>query len=135
VSFWLLGYLIAQGATESGIVQAMALTAVAGSVLQAVAIWLLVRAVFPAKPGYVRPPWAVRLVGGFVGLLIGLALAMLLGDAIGAMLNISNFEGGRGYFVVMCLIPVFMIVGAVGGALAAPWVRPSSNSPTPLPPS
>jgi hypothetical protein len=122
-TFWLLGYLIQQGFTESSIMETLTVTNLARALVQALAVWLLVRAIFPVLPGTVRPPWLVRVVGGLIGLVVGFTLAFLLGDAIGELMGVTTFEGARGYFVVMCLMPVFMIAGAVGGVLAAPWVR------------
>lgn len=60
---------------------------------------------------------AWRLLGAFIGLLVGVGLAVGLGDAIGKALDISNFEGGRGYFVLLVLIPLFGLSGLILGAL------------------
>lgn len=58
-----------------------------------------------------------RLLGFVLGGIVGIILAALLGDPIGRALNVSNFEGGRGYFVFLFVIPLFAIVGAVLGAV------------------
>lgn len=67
--------------------------------------------------------WAWRLLGAFLGLLLGGGLALLLGDPIAKVLEISNFEGGRGYFIVFVLVPLFAMSGAVLGAIMIhlPW--------------
>lgn len=67
--------------------------------------------------------WAWRLSGAFIGLLLGGGLALLLGDPIAKILEISNFEGARGYFIVLVLVPLFAMSGAVLGAIMIhlPW--------------
>lgn len=65
--------------------------------------------------------WGWRLLGAFLGLLVGIGLAVGLGDAIGKALDISNFEGGRGYFVLLVLIPLFGLSGLILGALMIYW--------------
>ncbi len=57
------------------------------------------------------------LLGFVLGGVVGIVLAALLGDPIGRAFNVSNFEGGRGYFVFLVVIPLFAIVGAVLGAV------------------
>ena len=52
---------------------------------------------------------------------MGVGLAVGLGDAIGKALDISNFEGGRGYFVLLVLIPLFGLSGLILGALMIYW--------------
>lgn len=61
--------------------------------------------------------WAWRLLGALVGLIIGGGLGLFLGEPIAKLLNISNFEGGRGYFVILVVVPLFALSGAVLGAL------------------
>lgn len=58
-----------------------------------------------------------RLLGAFIGLIIGAVLAVVLGDQISKALHISNFEGGRGYFVFLVLIPLFALTGVILGAI------------------
>ena len=60
---------------------------------------------------------AWRLLGALIGLVLGGGLAVFLGDAIAEALNISNFEGGRGYFIAFALLPLFALVGALLGAI------------------
>lgn len=67
------------------------------------------------KAFWVHLAW--RLLGALIGLLIGIGLAIGLGDAVGRALDISNFEGGRGYFVLLVLIPLFGLSGLILGAL------------------
>lgn len=71
------------------------------------------------KAFWVHLAW--RLLGALIGLLIGIGLAIGLGDAIGRALDISNFEGGRGYFVFLVLIPLFGLSGLILGALMIYW--------------
>ncbi len=78
---------------------------------------LLIRALFPPLPEYVAPSWIRWTLGILLGLIVGGTAGALFGDAIGAAFNISNFEGGRGYFVVFLIIPGFALVGAILGAL------------------
>lgn len=65
--------------------------------------------------------WGWRLLGALLGVLVGIGLAVGLGDAIGKALDISNFEGGRGYFVLLVLIPLFGLSGLILGALMIYW--------------
>ena len=58
-----------------------------------------------------------RLLGAFIGLIIGVVLAVVLGDQIGKALHISNFEGGRGYFVLFIILPLFVLTGVILGAI------------------
>ena len=64
-----------------------------------------------------------RLLGALLGLIVGGVLAVLLGDSIAKVLHISNFEGGRGYFILLVLLPLFGLIGLVLGAIMirAPW--------------
>lgn len=73
------------------------------------------------KSGVNHLAW--RLLGAFIGLVAGGTLGLFLGEVIAKLLNISNFEGGRGYFVVFLMIPLFAIVGAILGAIMIylPW--------------
>lgn len=58
-----------------------------------------------------------RLTGIIVGIIAGGILAALTGELIARAFRISNFEGGRGYFVIFVIIPLFVIVGAILGAI------------------
>lgn len=58
-----------------------------------------------------------RLVGFVVGAIAGIALALIFGESIGRAFGVSNFEGRRGYFVFLTVIPLFAIVGSVLGAI------------------
>lgn len=80
-------------------------------------IALLIRALFPALPDYVAPSWVRWVVGIVIGLIVGGLAGLLLGDPISLALGISDFEGGRGYFVVFLLIPGFALLGAILAAL------------------
>jgi hypothetical protein len=80
---------------------------------------LLIRALFPPRPDAVAAPWVRWVVGGVIGLIVGAGLGLVLGDPLGEALDISTFEGARGYFVVLAVIPGFALVGALLGALTA----------------
>lgn len=59
--------------------------------------------------------WGVA--GALMGLFVGLVLAVIVGDLIAEAWHISNFEGGRGYFVVFVVMPIFGLSGLVLGAI------------------
>ena len=59
--------------------------------------------------------WGVA--GALMGLFVGLVLAVIVGDLIAEAWHISNFEGGRGYFVVLVVMPIFGLIGLVLGAI------------------
>ncbi|MCE7980196.1 MAG: hypothetical protein DYG89_03320 [Caldilinea sp. CFX5] len=59
--------------------------------------------------------WGVA--GALLGLVGGLALAVVLGDAITLALKISNFEGGQAYFIAFVLFPIFGLIGLILGAI------------------
>ena len=83
----------------------------------AVALALLLRAIFPALPGHVAPSWGRYLLGIILGLALGVGLGLLLGDPIGSAMGISTFEGGRGYFVIFIVIPAAALLGGILGAI------------------
>lgn len=119
---WLFAMLNAQtmnGAQGNGEWQLFLLNAlgIVRMLVHTLAIYLLIRALFPILPGAAPAHWLRRVLGLGIGLMIGALLGMALGDPIGAALGISNFEGERGYFVVFLLIPGFALLGALGGAL------------------
>lgn len=58
-----------------------------------------------------------RLAGIVLGIVGGGVLAALTGDLWARIFHISNFEGGRGYFVAFIILPIFIIVGAILGAI------------------
>ena len=78
---------------------------------------LLIRALFPALPDYVAPGWVRWVVGIVIGLVAGGLAGIVLGDPISMALGISDFEGGRGYFVVFLLLPGFALLGAIVAAM------------------
>lgn len=59
--------------------------------------------------------WGVA--GAIIGLIGGLILAAVVGDSMGRAMQISNFEGGRAYFIVFALMPLFGVMGLVLGAI------------------
>ncbi|MEZ4639215.1 MAG: hypothetical protein R2873_13600 [Caldilineaceae bacterium] len=88
--------------------------ALARSVLRAWAFMILFNLIFPGAQGR---RWPRRLLGGLVGLVIGVVLALALGGPISAAVGISDFEGASGYFVVFALTPFFALIGAVTGVV------------------
>ena len=59
--------------------------------------------------------WGVA--GALIGLFVGLVLAAIVGDLIAEAWHISNFEGGRGYFVGLLVMPIFGLLGLILGAI------------------
>ncbi len=59
--------------------------------------------------------WGVA--GALIGLVVSLVLAAIVGDLMAEAWHISNFEGGRAYFVVLVVMPIFGLVGLVLGAI------------------
>jgi len=122
VTSWLITSLNSAAATSSvmgssGQLMWLNSVGVARMLLHTLAIALLIRALFPPRPNAVAASWVRWVVGALLGLIVGALLGMMLGDAIGAALNISAFEGGRGYFVIFVVIPGLALLGAIGGAL------------------
>lgn len=119
---WLIASLNAQALTgdQPDSTQQLALINGIGlvrTVVHTLGMALLIRALFPALPDYVAPSWVRWVVGIVIGLVVGGLAGLLLGDPISLALGISDFEGGRGYFVAFLLIPGFALLGAVLGAL------------------
>ncbi len=59
--------------------------------------------------------WGVA--GAILGLIGGLVLAAVVGDSMARAMRISNFEGGRAYFIIFALFPLFGLIGLVLGAM------------------
>jgi len=57
------------------------------------------------------------VAGAIIGLIVGVVFAAVVGDSMGRAMRISNFEGGRAYFIVFALIPLFGVMGLVLGAI------------------
>lgn len=85
--------------------------------LHSAGIALLIRALFPNRPNSGSSRWLRRVIGGMAGLILGLLVALIFGDGIGAILNISTFEGERGFFVAFIMLPGLALVGTIIGAL------------------
>ncbi|MBX2998070.1 MAG: hypothetical protein KF893_06120 [Caldilineaceae bacterium] len=118
-SQWILNRVVMQGERELYTVAAG--LGLVRSLVHAWAFILILNAIFPSLKGIQLPR---RLLGGVLGLLIGGALGLPLGDAIAASIGVTSFEGARGYFVVLLMVPLFAIVGAVLGFLIAGAPRP-----------
>ncbi len=125
---WLINALNMR--TGSGLLgnSALLLTLISGVgivrvLVHTLGIALLIRALFPPLPDYVAPTWLRWTSGILIGLIVGGLTGGLFGDAIGAAFDISNFEGGRGYFVIFLIIPGFALVGAILGALTVGLYR------------
>lgn len=69
--------------------------------------------------------WSL-LAGALLGAVVGGIIGALVGDPLAAALDISNFEGERGFFIAFVLIPLFLIVGAILGS----WVMRRRQRPT-----
>lgn len=65
--------------------------------------------------------WLVCFICGVAGAV----LAAFLGDWITGVYRMSNFEGGRGYFVLFALIPLGFLGGLVIGALTVWRIGPT----------
>ena len=114
---WLVGSM---NAPDANLAQLQGMLAAVSFVIRlaiALSLWLLLRAIFPALPGTVSPSWGRYLIGIFLGLVLGGVLGAVLGDPLSQAMGISNFEGGRGYFVIFILIPGFALAGALIGGI------------------
>lgn len=119
---WLIASLNAQALTggQPDSTQQLALINGIGMVrtlVHTLGVALLIRALFPALPDYVAPSWVRWVLGIVIGLIVGGVAGIVLGDPISMALGISDFEGGRGYFVIFLLVPGFALLGAILGAL------------------
>lgn len=118
-AWWQTVVIVSEEALARASVFLVALRVI-GSLIQAGAFLLLLRGIF-GKPFALRakPGGCWLAVGGaLLGLLVGVLLAIFLGDPIGAALEISTFEGERGYFVIFALVPLLGVGGAlIGGAV------------------
>lgn len=110
--------MIDRGATATEITWIFALVRFVSSLVEALAYGIILSGLLGQNETrhFVRRlgPW----IGGLAGLLLGGSLGALLGDALGLALGVTDFEGARGYFVVLAVIPLFALAGAVIGAIA-----------------
>lgn len=97
---------------------------VAGSLIQAGGFFLLLRAIFGHDFSFNARSGSCLLtfLGAVIGIVAGVVLALVLSSPIVDALNISDFEGASGYFVVLGLIPLFALLGGAVGAVAV-WLR------------
>ena len=122
-------YGLARGWSGGNLQTAFSILGVVRHLLDAVAFVVLLRAIFygparmasPARadtPTQARPRGCLGLfLGAILGALSGAVLAFVLGEPIGMALNISTFEGERGFFIAFVLVPLFAIIGAVIGVI------------------
>jgi hypothetical protein len=118
MSLFLVTQANQQGQDLETLSQQLFWVSLVGNLLPAWASWLLLSAIFPTLSGP-QPTWQRRLIGAIIGLLLGGFIAILGGDALAQALGISNFEGGRGYFVAFLVVPAAALLGAVIGALVS----------------
>ena len=100
-----------------------ALISLLRNLIDAVAIALLLMALFGGTAKIKLPSVLYAFLGGLLGLIAGGGLAILVGDPLGAAFGIGTFEGERGYFVIFCLVPLFAIVGGITGFLLVRLLR------------
>lgn len=117
VSTWLPTYLSGQGSSVAAITSLLRWVYLANNLLHTWAIGLLLTAVFRGEQDAPTPNWARAILGGLLGLVVGGVLGAILGDPIGMAFHVSNFEGGRGFFVAFFIIPLFAVIGAITGAI------------------
>ena len=118
LSVWMLHSVLTEESDISSVRLFLTLVELARSVVHAVAIWLLVRTIFPAANSPM-PGWLRRSIGALVGIVAGGVIAAALGDPIGTALGVSDFEGEKGYFVFLVLIPLFALIGGITGAIVS----------------
>ncbi|MCL4860661.1 MAG: hypothetical protein KJZ93_14695 [Caldilineaceae bacterium] len=121
--------MIDRGATASDLTWIFALVRFVSSLVEALAYGIILAGLLGQGETrhFVRRlgPW----IGGLAGLLLGGALGALLGDAIGLALGVTDFEGARGYFVVLAVIPLFALTGAIIGVIAGRTASHQRSSP------
>jgi len=117
VSSWLPSYLAEQGSDAAAITSFLRWIYLASNLLHTLAMGLILAALFRGEQATATPNWLRLILGGLLGLLLGGVLGALLGDPIGAAFQVSNFEGGRGFFVAFFIIPLFAVIGAITGAI------------------
>src|SRR5262245_35059631 len=81
LTVWMLHAVVTEESAISSLRLYLTLVELARSVVHAVAIWLLVRTIFPAA-GSPMPGWLRRSLGALAGIVIGAVIALALGDPI-----------------------------------------------------
>lgn len=117
VSSWLPNYLTEQGSNAATITSYLRWIYFASNLLHTLAMGLILAALFRGEQATATPNWVRLILGGLLGLVLGGGFGALLGDPIGMAFQVSNFEGGRGFFVAFFIIPLFAVIGAITGAI------------------
>ena len=126
LSSWLIQAVEVQSMPVESVTQLLTWLAFAQNALHAIALWLLLRTTFPAAAAP-APGWLRRLIGAVIGLVVGVTLGVVLGDWVATAFGVSDFEGGKGYFVIFVVIPLLALAGLVAGAVMAGF-RPSRRA-------
>jgi hypothetical protein len=121
VSQWILNRLIVQGAGEGTLTLAVNGLGLVRSLIHAWAFMLILGAIFPASAGI---PWPRRLIGAFLGLLIGGVAGVILGIPIGMAAGATTHDGALPSFVVFFVLPIAAVIGAIVGFFVVGAPRP-----------
>ncbi|MDQ3249784.1 MAG: hypothetical protein M3Q45_11335 [Chloroflexota bacterium] len=120
---WLIAWFpqaaVDNGMSGSEIQTAFVWIGVVRTLIAAGAVGLLLVAIFGGQPQPKLRRGLHPVFGFMLGAVVGIVIALLLGDAIGAALDISTMEGGRGYFTVFLFAPLLAVVG---GVISAVWL-------------
>jgi hypothetical protein len=119
---WLLQFLVTNGSGDHQITNLLLLVNLGRNLIDAVAIGLLFRALFPSRAtGGGLPGWLRLALGGLGGMVGGGLLAFVLAEPLVKLFGISSFEGESGYFVFFIVIPLCVLIGGVSGLIVA-WL-------------
>ena len=73
-------------------------------------------------------PWVLAVVVGIVSAVAGAAFSIAASDIIIKAYRISSFEGASGYFVMLVLVPIGLLVGFVTGFVLTRWGAPHGGA-------
>ena len=83
-----------------------------------------------AEPGHVGVRVVWTAIGGLLGAAAGVGFGFIYADAT----EMSNFEGGIGYFIFFFCLPIGALIGLVGGTLNG-WRLSGRRKPAPATPA